>query len=290
MAKPGVPLSAWLPFLLLPVLAGFTMRILPAWVFMWVLAGSVFAGSKWLVYQEAQARGIGAKMRRRAAFLFGWPGMDATAFLGNTKTRAVAWKEWLWALGKFALGAWLFWWVARQLDGDLATGWIGMVGLIFMLHFGGFHLLALGWQSLGVPAQPIMKNPAASVSLGEFWSRRWNVAFNDIAERHVFRPLVRRAGTHWAGMAAFLFSGLLHDLVISVPAGAGFGLPTLYFVIQGVGVWVERSALGRRMGLRCGWRGWLFTMLITAGPAFWLFHPPFIRHIILPMMTATHAL
>jgi len=216
--------------------------------------------------------------------------MDAAAFLGNSKPERVNRCEWIWATGKLALGAGLFWWVARRADGDLLTGWIGMVGLIFILHFGGFHLLALGWQTLGVPAQPIMRNPAASVSLGEFWSRRWNVAFNEIAERHVFRPLVRRIGTQWAGMAAFIFSGILHDLVISVPAGAGYGLPTLYFFIQGIGVRTERSALGKMIGLRRGWRGWLFTMLVTAAPAFWLFHPPFIRHIILPMMTATHAL
>ena len=290
MAKPGAPLNRWLPFLLLPLLAGLTAPFLPAWIFMWLLAGSIFAGCKWLVYQEAVARGIRAAPGRRAAFLFGWPGMDAVAFLGNGKSRDPARAEWLWAAGKFAFGAGLFWWLARQAGGDLVTGWIGMVGLILMLHFGAFHLLALAWQSIGIPAQPIMKNPAASVSLSEFWGRRWNVAFNDIAERHVFRPLVRRVGARWAGMAAFLFSGLLHDVVISIPAGAGFGLPTLYFTIQGGGVWLERSATGRRIGLRRGWRGWLFTMLVTVAPAFWLFHPPFVRHIVLPMMTATHAL
>jgi Membrane bound O-acyl transferase family len=256
---------------------------------MWVLAGSLFAGCKWLVYREAVGRGVHATPGRRAAFLFGWPGMDAAAFLGSMRTGPIAFAEWLWAFGKFILGAGFFWCIARHADGDLATGWIGMVGLIFILHFGGFHLLALAWQSVGVPAWPIMKNPAASLSLGEFWSRRWNVAFNDIAEQHVFRPLVRRIGPRWAGMAAFLFSGLLHDVVISIPARAGFGFPTLYFAIQGAGVWIERSAWGKRVGLRRGWRGWLFTMFVTAAPAFWLFHPPFVRHIILPMMTATHA-
>jgi hypothetical protein len=165
-----------------------------------------------------------------------------------------------------------------------------MVGLIFMLHFGGFHLLALGWQTLGVAAFPLMKNPAASTSLGEFWGQRWNVAFNEIAERLVFKPLVRRVGIRWAGMGAFVFSGLLHDLVISVPSRAGFGLPTLYFIIQGLGVWTERSTVGRRLGLRRGWRGWAFVMAVTVASAFWLFHPPFVRHIMLPMMEATQAL
>lgn len=290
MAKRGTTPAAWLPLIVLPLLAGLTVRMLPGWIFMWVLAGSVFMGCKWLVYQHALTSGVCAAPWRRAAFLFGWPGMDAATFLGDTTPTRAAGTEWIWAGAKFVFGAVLYWLVAGQMGGDLWTGWIGMVGIIFMLHFGGFHLLALGWQSLGIPAQPIMRNPAASVSLGEFWSRRWNVAFNDIAERFVFRPLVRRAGTVSANLAAFGFSGLLHDLVISVPAWGGFGLPTLYFLIQGIGVLFERSRVGRRFGLRRGWRGWAFTMVVTVGPAFWLFHPPFVRHIIIPMMKGTGAL
>ena len=57
-----------------------------------------------------------------------------------------------------------------------------------------------------------------------------------------------------------------------------------------LGVWAERTPLGRKLGLRRGWRGWLFTMVVTAAPAFWLFHPYFIRNIFLPMMKATLAL
>ena len=290
MAPRAPAARAWLPLILLPLLAMPAMAFLPPWLFMWLLTACVFAGCKWLVYCEALARGVCASRFRRCAFLFAWPGMDAANFMGGSTDRRVPAQEWIWAALKLAFGAGLYWWVARFAGGGVSTGWIAMVGLIFMLHFGSFHLLALVWQTLGVTAQPLMKNPAASVSLGEFWSRRWNVAFNDIAERFVFRPLVRRYGAQWAGMGAFAFSGLLHDLVISVPARAGFGLPTLYFILQGLGVCVERSALGRRIGLRRGWRGWVFTMLITAGPAFWLFHPPFVRHIMLPMMQATSAL
>ena len=90
-------------------------------------------------------------------------------------------------------------------------------------------------------------------------------------------------------MAAFLVSGAIHELVISVPAGAGYGLPTAYFLVQGGAVILERSRIGRRMGLRAGWRGRVFALLVVAAPAFWLFHPPFIRNVILPMLTAIGA-
>ena len=42
---------------------------------------------------------------------------------------------------------------------------------------------------------------------------------------------------------------------------------------------------------RRGWlRGRLFTLAIVAAPAFWLFHPPFVRRVILPFMQAIGAL
>jgi len=60
-------------------------------------------------------------------------------------------------------------------------------------------------------------------------------------------------------------------------------------MIQGVGLIVERSRVGRKLGLGHGVCGWAFTLIVTAGPVFWLFHPPFINHVILPMLTAIGA-
>ena len=48
----------------------------------------------------------------------------------------------------------------------------------------------------------------------------------------------------------------------------------------------EKSRFGRSLGLGRGLRGWLFTMACTAGPAFWLFHPVFVRNVILPILRA----
>ena len=84
----------------------------------------------------------------------------------------------------------------------------------------------------------------------------------------------------------FLVSGVVHDVVISVPAGAGFGLPTLYFLIQGLGVLVERSQLGRRIGTRKGLTGRLFCIIVVLGPVFLLFHQPFVERVMVPMFTA----
>jgi hypothetical protein len=106
---------------------------------------------------------------------------------------------------------------------------------------------------------------------------------------HFFGPLARRLGPRIALISSFLLSGAVHELVISVPARGGYGLPTLYFALQGAGVLFERSRLGRMLGLGTGLKGWCFVALIAGPPAFFLFHPIFVRNVILPMLQAIGA-
>jgi hypothetical protein len=146
------------------------------------------------------------------------------------------------------------------------------------------------WQSLGVMAEPIMSAPLRSTSLAEFWGKRWNLGFRQLAHELIFRPLYRRLGAGIAAFFVFVVSGLIHDLVISLPARGGYGLPTLYFLLQGAGVAVERSQLGERFGLGHGARGWCFMMVFLVVPVFGLFHPWFVLRVIVPFMRATHAL
>ena len=135
-----------------------------------------------------------------------------------------------------------------------------------------------------------MRAPAAATSLSAFWGERWNRGFNELAHELIFRKTLRRLGVAWAMLLVFLASGLLHDLVISLPAGAWFGLPTAYFVLQGIGVLIERSRLGRRAGLNRGAAGWVFMFVFIAGPAYWLFHEPFIINVMNPFLEAIGAL
>ena len=172
----------------------------------------------------------------------------------------------------------------------MLRGWIGLFGLIFLLHFGSFHLIALFWQACGIAAQPIMSKPILSKTLSEFWGKRWNLGFRQLAYDLIFRPLHKQIGAAAASLLVFLASGLIHDLVISLPARGGYGLPTAYFMLQGLGVTLERSAAGRRLGSDYGLSGWVFMFVVAAGPAFWLFHPPFVLRVILPFMHAIRAL
>ena len=280
----------WAPFVVLPsVVIALRLRF-PPWAFMWLLAVVIFAGLKWATWWRTRIV-VPHTFWRSLAYLFAWPGMDAEIFLDPrqqaTKPRL---QEWLLASAKTTVGIILLWVLARHSVVPLLQGWIGLLGLVLLLHFGSFHLLALFWQACGIAAQPIMAKPILSKTLSEFWGKRWNLGFRQLAYDLIFRPLHRRIGVSAAGLLVFLFSGVIHDLVISLPARGGYGLPTGYFVLQGLGVTMERSSVGRRLGLQHGFTGWVFMLVFTAGPAFWLFHPFFVTRVILPFMHTIGAL
>jgi alginate O-acetyltransferase complex protein AlgI len=218
--------------------------------------------------------------------------MDAAGFLADSGgrelrlNRRVEARAWGFAFAKTLAGAGLIWLAATGVLGlgALASGWMAMIGIVLFLHFGVFDLLARGWRHAGVNATAVMRAPLMATSLADFWSRRWNTAFHVLAHELVFRPIARRWGATRASMAVFLISGLVHEAVISLPARGGLGLPTAYFLLQGLGVLLERSESGQRLHLGQGVQGWLFVTLFTAGPVFWLFHPVFIKNVILPML------
>lgn len=285
----------WVPLVVLVAAAIVFAHQLAPWQYMWALSFAIFFGLKWLSWWSAFVSGRGRKgggAGRALAYLLLWPGMNAERFLFGRVVEKPKSSEWLWAASKTCIGVVLLWIVARRVPESLPLlrGWIGLVGLIFLLHFGSFDLVAFGWQALGVDAPPIMQKPANSTSLSEFWGKRWNLGFRQLSYEFVFRPLRVPLGVAIASMCVFVASGLIHDLVISVPASAGYGLPTGYFVLQGLGVLFERSRAGHTLGLGRGVTGWIFMVVVTAGPAFFLFHPPFVHRVILPFMHAIRAL
>ena len=106
-----------------------------------------------------------------------------------------------------------------------------------------------------------------SAAVPRRWPRRvwassgageWNLAFSEMTAVAVYRPLSAPLGRGTATLGAFLFSGVLHELAISLPVLAGFGLPSLYFALHGLLVLVKRTARkGGAPGQRTtrGWAG-----------------------------------
>lgn len=273
------------------VLLAFAWHISTTWLCMWFVAGAEFFALK-LVTTIGFWRA--APKKRLVAYVTLWPGMNARAFLFNESVtvRRPSAGELFFALAKMALGFFAIWWAVINLRTapPWVVGWTGMVGIIFTLHFGGLHLVSWLWRRGGVAAPPIMQAPVLATSLADFWGVRWNVAFADSARRFVLLPLARRWGTQAAGAFVFLLSGLVHETVISFPARGGWGGPTLYFIIQGIGAWLEKTAIARRWHLGKGVRGRVFTIAVVLIPLPMLFHPVFVREVIMPLIEFLNAL
>jgi alginate O-acetyltransferase complex protein AlgI len=160
-----------------------------------------------------------------------------------------------------------------------------LVGLSLILHFGMANLMAGAWRLAGVDCRSLFRAPLSARSLGEFWGQRWNLAFTEMTAQAVYRPLAGRGGKGLATLAAFLFSGVLHELAISVPVRAGYGLPLCYFTLHGVLVLFERhlERKGRPIE-RAGWLARPWTLGWLAFPLPLLFHPPFLRGVVWPLI------
>src|SRR5262245_50795236 len=280
------PAAAWLPLAILPLAAGvLTAGTLP-WVQMWALAISMYASFNWLTFATSPAaRHAGVAMS--ACYLLLWTGMDAEAFFSNCgRVEQPRWTQWSWAVAQAAFGIWVLLGVALGCveSHPVFAGWVGMAALVSILHFGVSQLLSLAWRSAGVNAQHIMHKPVFARSLADFWGRRWNLAFRDLAHRFVFQFFASDFGSAWATMAVFAASGIIHDIVISYTARGSWGSPTLYFLIQGAGLLAERSRLGTRLGLGRGIVGRLFAAAVVFGPVGMLFHAPFMTRVVAPMV------
>lgn len=166
----------------------------------------------------------------------------------------------------------------------IAVSIVLLIGYSLMLHFGLLSISAGMWQLSGANTYFLFKAPAKATSLTEFWSKRWNIAFSEMTSIAIFRPLRNKIGGAAALMLAFIFSGLLHELALSIPVNHGYGLPMLYFIIQGALVLIEKVMLTRRATFLknvIAARLWVFFWLIAPAPL--LFHIRFISDIVWPL-------
>jgi alginate O-acetyltransferase complex protein AlgI len=158
-----------------------------------------------------------------------------------------------------------------------------MVAFSLIVHFGLFDLLAGFGRLCGADTRKLFRAPLLSRSLTEFWSRRWNIAFSEMTATAVFRPLKSRLGSPAARTVAFLYSGLLHEIAISVPVRAGYGLPFCYFLLHAVAMqWESTAPLKRRLQSPLFARLWTVAWILLPLPL--LFHRPFCEGILLPLL------
>jgi alginate O-acetyltransferase complex protein AlgI len=254
-----------------------------AGVRMLAVIGALLVAMKALMI--AEWRGPRPTLAQALTFALAGPAMDPAPFLRARGTPRPARP--LALRGAFALiaGAALFA-LARETAtrGSALALWMAVAAFSLMVHFGALSLLTAAWQHRGIAADVAFEAPWRPTSLGAFWGRSWNPAFTALTAAAVYRPVARRCGTTAGLGAAFLFSGVLHELAISVPVRAGFGRPLAYFALHGALVALERaigtSWLARHPGLA---RVWTLAWLVLPLPV--LFHQPFLEGVVRPLVS-----
>jgi alginate O-acetyltransferase complex protein AlgI len=173
---------------------------MPSWKLMWLVAAAIYAGCKVLTWKTARIPQT--PVWKQTAYLLGWPGMDAARFLGNTTAPNCS-NESQAAAIKVAVGAVLLFGIARMIPSHLEylAGWIGMLGMILILHFGLFHLLSCFLVNSRLRCPAFDESSYRSASLCEFWGVRCNTAFLDLTHRFLFRPLASRIGPRFGLIA-----------------------------------------------------------------------------------------
>jgi hypothetical protein len=225
----------------------------------------LLAGMKGLVYV---AWGGHLGWWRYLLFSLGWFGMDPGSFAkrreGLSFKEDLAWGAALMVVG--TLGAWLVWAMEwRQILVMFLPMSIGF-------HFGALRVLKGVLRWAGFPVRTLFPNLLKAKGVADFWSRRWNVGYSQMMQRLVGRPVGEMMGRKAGGFGVFLVSGLLHEVAITVPVNAGYGLPTIYFVTHGLLVILE-GKLGRSLGK-------IFALLAVGVPLGFLFPPEFQSEVI----------
>ena len=276
--------AAWLLTVVLVGAAAFACADATPVARMLAIVSALFLGMKAVVLAAARAEGRPPLRRSRLLLFAVWFGMNPAPFTRDRArarapergpdrgpdrgtVRALLWR----GLRNVAAGAVLVC-VARAIGATWAAPLL-MVGLSLGVHFGLLTWLATGLRARGLPVPVLFDAPFRARTLAEFWARRWNRGFAEMTALCIQRPLQRRFGRATALLGAFLASGLLHELAISLPVRAGYGGPSCYFALHGVlTVW-----RGDRPG-----RAFVLAAVVLPLPL--VFHPWFVRGVVVPLL------
>lgn len=213
------------------------------------------------------------------------------------KTSLDWWKDFAWGMLFIVLGVlWSMGTKVLHLAGlsDAVAGLLALPAISMMFHVGALRVLRGFLRLIGYDVEQLFVDPLLAESLSDFWGKRWNIAFSDM-NRFVFVAAIKTAleedlkvskvKSSQAGVfVAFVASALLHEFGITLPVLAGFGGPSLYFLLQGLCVVLEKqpavaSRLARRPLL-----GRLITWTVIALPVPVCFVTQFRTQIALPLV------
>lgn len=208
-------------------------------------------------------------------FFFAWPGVRLDGFQKREKNPMST-------TGDRFLESWLAFLIglcslliASLIGRGESTLWnyVALFSFLLIFHLGLVEVMLDGLRLIGFTPKSQFDRPLFATSLRDFWSVRWNVSFIDMN-----KIFFLKAGRSFLPASArvfliFIISGVLHEMAISYPVNAGWGLPLLYFVFQGVGFLIEK---------RFPFPRWLALAWIVL-PSPILFHSYFVNTLLGPL-------
>jgi len=222
-------------------------------------------------------------------YLLCWPGMSPVPFKIRSSDRSVSKRRIFAGIAFFSSGIISLFLISifKSSLSQSELGWGGIFAILLTIHFGFSELLTESLRFLGWRVNPLFLDPLSSLSLREFWGKRWNLAFVEM-NHLLFLPLARAfLKERFAIFAVFVVSALLHEFAISFPAGAGWGGPFLYFALHGMLVHVEKNAVAINSRSHIFRRVWTLGWILLPLPT--LFNSHFRNQLIFPLIDFLHA-
>ncbi|KAK9140661.1 hypothetical protein Scep_010342 [Stephania cephalantha] len=169
---------------------------------------------------------------------------------------------------------------------------------IYCLHiYLGLELLlamsaSIAHFLLKIEVEMPFDEPYLSMSLQEFWGRRWNLVVSSVLRSSVYEPvrlflmpvIGKRWGSACARVVTFMVSGLMHELIYFYWTRVE---PTwevsMFFVLHGVCTALEvlvikKSELGEKRRVMNRAVSWVLTMGFVVGTSLLLFFPQVVRN------------
>lgn len=185
--------------------------------------------------------GVKFKSNLGLALYFAWPGVSVKGFTERGEILPTTGSRFLESWLSFVFGTILL--VVLSLIGEgqsTILNYLGLLAILLVVHLGLIEVIADGIRLLGFTPDSLFDRPYRSASLRDFWSARWNRAFVDMNKIFIMRPLRDKLPLAVLTFSIFAVSGLLHELGISYADGVSWGSPLIYFVVQGVGMELEK--------------------------------------------------
>lgn len=186
----------------------------------------------------------GAQFKSRLGmilYLAAWPGVSVHGFTERNEIDPATGSRFLESWLTFLAGVGILVAVSLIGHGD-STGlnYIALFSVLLIVHLGLVEVVADGLRLLGFSPRSLFDRPYLAVSLRDFWSVRWNRAFVDMNKIFLLKPLRDKIPLAVLTFSIFAVSGILHETGISYADGQSWGFPLLYFVIQGLGIEIEK--------------------------------------------------